>query len=428
MFNILPADTYTVINRTILNEQDRKILIMLYQPIVGSSAINLFLTLWLNLDKNEFMSNEMPHHYLLTSMKKTIDEIVIDREKLEAVGLLKTFIKENDDVNNYIYELFSPLSSNEFFSHPILNIVLYNQVGKVEYERLVSYFKIPRIVLSDYKDITKSFNEVFSSVPSSSFVNNIDVKTINKLGLNMKYNFDFNLLLSSFGVGTINEKTFTKENKELITNLSYIYNLEVLEMKDIILNSLNERFMIDKTNLRKNARNYYQYQNNGKLPTILYQNQPEYLRSYQGKDSKRAKMIYTFETVSPYNFLKSKYNGTKPTERDLKLIENLMIDVELKPAVVNVLIDYVMKINNKKLTKNFVETIAGQWKRLNIETAEEAMNQAEKEARKKKTKTVTNTFKKKEVELPEWFNKEIEKEAITKEEENEVKDLLKEFN
>ena len=428
MFNILPADTYTVINRTILNEQDRKILIMLYQPIVGSSAINLFLTLWLNLDKNEFMSNEMPHHYLLTSMKKTIDEIVIDREKLEAVGLLKTFIKENDDVNNYIYELFSPLSSNEFFSHPILNIVLYNQVGKVEYERLVSYFKIPRIVLSDYKDITKSFNEVFSSVPSSSFVNNIDVKTINKLGLNMKYNFDFNLLLSSFGVGTINEKTFTKENKELITNLSYIYNLEVLEMKDIILNSLNERFMIDKTNLRKNSRNYYQYQNNGKLPTILYQNQPEYLRSYQGKDSKRAKMIYTFETVSPYNFLKSKYNGTKPTERDLKLIENLMIDVELKPAVVNVLIDYVMKINNKKLTKNFVETIAGQWKRLNIETAEEAMNQAEKEARKKKTKTVTNTFKKKEVELPEWFNKEIEKEAITKEEEKEVKDLLKEFN
>jgi replication initiation and membrane attachment protein len=56
-----------------------------------------------------------------------------------------------------------------------------------------------------------------------------------------------------------------------------------------------------------------------------------------------------------------------------------MVDLNLKPAVVNVLLDYVMKINNKKLTKNFVETIAGQWKRLNIETAEDAMNQAEKE-------------------------------------------------
>ena len=52
MFNILPADTYTVINKTILSEQDRKILLMLYQPIIGSGPINLFMTLWMNLDKS----------------------------------------------------------------------------------------------------------------------------------------------------------------------------------------------------------------------------------------------------------------------------------------------------------------------------------------------------------------------------------------
>ena len=55
---------------------------------------------------------------------------------------------------------------------------------------------------------------------------------------------------------------------------------------------------------------------------------------------------------SPYNFLKGKYNGVKPTTRDLNLIESLMIDLSLRPAVVNVLIDYVLKINNNKLTKN----------------------------------------------------------------------------
>ena len=126
MFNILPADTYTVINKTILSEQDRKILLMLYQPIIGSGPINLFMTLWMNLDKSEFMSNEMSHHFLITSLKMSIEEITIQREKLEAVGLLKTFVKENNDVNNYIYELFSPLSAADFFSHPILNIVLYN--------------------------------------------------------------------------------------------------------------------------------------------------------------------------------------------------------------------------------------------------------------------------------------------------------------
>ena len=224
---------------------------------------------------------------------------------------------------------------------------------------------------------------------------------------------------------TINEKTFTKEIKKLINDLSWIYNLEIDELKNIILSSLNSKNMIDKTTLRKNARNYYQYQNNGRLPSLIFQNQPEYLRSPIGKDSKRAKLIYTFETTSPYNFLKSKNNGAKPTDRDLKLIENLSLDLELKPAVINVLLDYVLKKNNNKLNNAFIETIAGQWKRLNIETAEEAMNQASKESKKKNN--TTKTYTKKENIVPEWFGKEIEKEDITIEDENEMKDLLKEF-
>ena len=182
---------------------------------------------------------------------------------------------------------------------------------------------------------------------------------------------------------------------------------------------------IDKTMLRKNARNYYQFENNGKLPSLIYQNQPEYLRSPISKDSKRAKMIYTFETISPYNYLKYKNNGAKPTDRDLKIIESLRVDLELSPAVINVLIDYVLNVNNNKLNKNLIETIASQWKRLNIETAEDAMTQALKESKKKTNKP--KYYTKKDVVLPEWFDKKIEKEEITIEDENEMKDLLKDF-
>ena len=427
MRNLLPADTYVVVNKTILNDSDRKILTMLYQPIVGSVSINLYYTLCLNLDKNEFMSDEFTHHSLMVNNKMSLDDILLAREKLEGIGLLKTFVKEKDDSNSYVYELYSPLSAGDFFAHPILNIVLYNNVGKKEYERLVGYFKLPRINVNDYEDITKSFDDVFSSVPSSSFINNIvDIKEVSKNGIRLNYSFDYDLLLSSFPKETINEKTFTKENRELIEYLSYIYNLDTLELKDLIINSLNDRLMIDKVALRKNARNYYQYQNNGKLPTLIYQNQPEYLRSPEGKDSKRAKMIYTFESVSPYHFLKGKYNGSKPTSRDLKLIEDLMVDVGLKPGVVNVLIDYALRVNNNKLNKAFIETIAGQWKRLGIETAEGAMNQASKESKSKKVKETI--YKKKEVSLPDWFDKDNKKEEISKEEEEELKDILKDFS
>jgi replication initiation and membrane attachment protein len=427
MRNLLPADTYIVVNKTILNDSDRKILTMLYQPIIGSISTNLYNTLCLNLDKNEFMSDEFTHHSLMVNNKINLEDILEAREKLEGIGLLKTFVKEKEDSNSYVYELFSPLSASEFFSHPILNIVLYNNVGKKEYERLVLYFKVPRVNLSEYEDITKSFDDVFSSVPSSSFINNmIDIKEVSKNSLKLNYNFDYDLLISSFPKETINEKTFNKENRELIEYLSYIYNLDTLEIKDLITSSLNDKLMIDKVSLRKNARNYYQYQNNGKLPTLIYQNQPEYLRSPEGKDSKRAKMVYTFETTSPYNFLKSKYNGSKPTSRDLKLIEDLMIDVGLKPGVVNVLIDYALRVNNNKLNKAFIETIAGQWARLGIETADAAMNQASKESKSKKVKETI--YKKKEVNLPEWFNKENTKEEISKDEEDEVKKLLEDFS
>ena len=426
MINILPADTYTVINKTILTENDRKILTMLYQPIIGSNAISLFFTLWMDLDKSEFMSDEENHHHLMTSTTMSINELISAREKLEAIGLLKTYVKEKDDANNYIYELFSPVSSSEFFNHPILNIVLYNSVGKKEYERIVNYYKIPRINLNDYKDITKSFNEVYESNPASVFENNIqNIKTNSKIGINIENIIDFDLLIESIPKESINIKTFTKDVKVLVNDLCFIYNLSLDEIKNIILSSLNNKNMIDKVSLRKNARNYYQYQNNGKLPSLIYQNQPEYLRSPIGKDTKRARMIYTFETISPYNFLKEKNNGAKPTDRDLKIIENLRIDLGLQPAVINVLIDYVLRVNNNKLNKAFIETIAGQWKRLNIETADAAMEQALKESRKKITKTTS--YKKKEVVLPEWFNKNVEKEKITIEDENEMKDLLKEF-
>lgn len=430
MVNILPADTYIVVNKTILQENDSKILTMLYQPIIGNSAINLYLTLCLDLDKNEFMSEENSHHHLMTSMRMKLSDIVISREKLEAIGLIKSYFKEGEDVNSYIYEIFSPLSAHEIFSHPILNIVLYNNVGKKEYERLVNRFKVPRINYSSYNDITKSFSEVFDSVSGNTFLNSAsDIKSIHKLDLEIESKVDFDMLLSVLPKGLLAKTDFTKDEKVLIQNISYIYNLDIDEIKGIIINSINEKHNVDKNLFRKNARNYYQFENNGKLPSLIYQKQPEYLRNPIGNDSKRAKMIYIFETVSPYNFLKAKYNGAKPTTRDLNLIESLMVDLNLKPAVVNVLLDYVMKINNKKLTKNFVETIAGQWKRLNIETAEDAMNQAEKEFKKRKSmvQKSVKTYKKDETIVPEWFNKKIEKEKMSEKEEEEVKDLLKDF-
>ena len=39
-------------------------------------------------------------------------------------------------INNYIYQLYSPIKANDFFNHPILNVVLYNNLGKKDKDLL----------------------------------------------------------------------------------------------------------------------------------------------------------------------------------------------------------------------------------------------------------------------------------------------------
>ena len=255
------------------------------------------------------------------------------------------------------------------------------------------------------------------------------------------YNYKINLDCS---VEEIGNKYFTELTKEITMNekgvsiyvgdigyldvvksLSYTYNIKTYEMTGLVRDSINEKGLIDKDYLRKIARNYYGFENNGSLPTYIYKHQPEYLKKPAGDNSKWAKMVYIFESLTPYEFLKAKYRGAEPTNHDKKIVENLLIDQKLSPGVVNVLISYCLKINNEKLNKSYVETIAGQWKRLNIATVEEAMKITEKEHKKIKKKVVTKKVK--EEKLPAWFDKKQEKEKTSVEDQQEIENILKEL-
>ena len=83
----------------------------------------------------------------------------------------------------------------------------------------------------------------------------------------------------------------------------------------------------------------------------------------------------------------------KIEEYILKLAEDLVCVYKLQPGVVNVLIDYILKTNNNKLTRGLAETIAGQWQRQKIETVDEAMRLAEKEHKKYKKGTTTTKLR-----------------------------------
>ena len=424
--SLLPADNYLVVNKSIITEQDKKILSMLYLPITGSLPIMLYNTLLNDLDKAEIISDGLEHAHLLSNLRISCKELENARNILEGIGLLKTYLKK-DTVNKYIYELYSPVSAHEFFTHPIFNIVLYNNVGKKEYERLLNYFKVPKINKDDYEEVTHSFKEVFESVPYTSFdMYKDNIRKYNKLKLNIDSSFDMNFLIETMPKN-IDKKIFTKDMQELIISLAYLYDIDAPKMQNIVKSCINEKGMINRDELRKTCRNHYQFDHSGILPTIVDRTQPEYLRKPIGDNSNIAKMIYTFETISPYDFLKSKHNGGEPTKRDIQLLENLLIDYGLKPGVINVLIDYVLKTNDNKLNRNFVETIAGQWSRKKIETVEEAMDYARKTYKNSIKTKPTGKVSVNISKTPVWLNKNIDIDEASDEEREAMEDFLKEF-
>lgn len=426
MNNVLPADTFVIVNKTVLQDE-RRVLVSLYEPLIGAIAINLYNTLWTYLDHLEIISTEYTHNTLLNSMMISINEMVDARKKLEAVGLLKSYVKKGS-VNSFVYELYSPMSAKEFINNPILNTALYNALGQSEYERRVEFFKTPTVNLKNYEDITVKFSDIFTW--SSSSLRNIDIYNLKNKAtrpLEIISKIDVNTILSLIPEEVLNHRSVTKDMRNYLITISFIYDYDNECMVELIRNSITDKHTIDKKMLRENANKYYQFENMGKLPSLIYKTQPEYLRSEAGGVSKRMKMIHLFETTSPYDFINSKYKTGTPSTSDLNIIAYLLLDLDLKPGVVNVLVDYVLKINNNKLNKSFVDTIAAQWKKINIETVEDAMNIAGEEFNKRNEKKTEATRIRKQVEVnkPSWFNQDIEENSATEEEIKILEEMLK---
>lgn len=361
----------------------------------------------------------------MNTMSLKLDDIISARKKLEAIGLLKSYYKIGQ-INNYVYEIYSPLSSNEFFTNPLLSSALLSSIGKKEYQSLLSYYKIPKINMSEFENITTSFSDIYKMCINEEAIES-NVKKKDKLDLVIDDVVDFNFIISSMPKGICNLNTFTSSMKKLINRLSYLYNFDDTTMLEMIKDSLNEKGMINENELKKNCKNYYSFENKNP-PKLIYKS------SNKKKDTKdikniKERLIECFECTTPYDFLTAKYGGAKPTSKDVNLIESLLVDQQLNPGVVNVLIDYVLRINDKKLNKNFVEAIASQWKLSNINTVSEAMKQAEKEYRKSnKLKETKENYNKKEVEkLPTWYGKNIKKEQMSNDDIKELEDMLSDF-
>jgi|KBSSwiStaDraftv2_1062776.scaffolds.fasta_scaffold1591518_2 replication initiation and membrane attachment protein DnaB len=88
-------------------------------------------------------------------------------------------------------------------------------------------------------------------------------------------------------------------------------------------------------------------------------------------------LVKTLERLTPFETLTMLNNGNAPSKDEVYMIAPL----KLNTPVINVLIYYIYLLNDCKLHQKLVDNISFHWHCLEIQTAKEALIEADKQQR-----------------------------------------------
>lgn len=415
---ILPIDRYRVRLKEQVASDYTISLTHLYQPLVGMEAVILYQTL-LNETTLQLEPFEQTHHTLMNYINIPLDQIYDARLKLEGIGLLHTYVEEDDQKRQFTYELSSPFSPQHFFQDGMLSELLFHHIGRQKWLTLKKQFVTHDQIKG--KDITASFQEVFQTFQPTYERYPIEKKAEHQLN-QYKTNLDYSWLKQMLKQKMIPvRKVLSEENKTLIAQMSILYELEMYELEKAVLWALTEENSLDQEEFKEACHDLFKSKYNEtsiQLSTRTVDQKSVKNEKTASTLSKEEQLIQALEHLSPKQLLEDLSNGNHATEQDMRIIREVMTKQGLPSAVMNVLIHYVLLRSDMKLSKPYMEKIAGHWSRANLKTAREAMEFAKKESARRSTYKHTNqrqypykSPRSKET-LPDWF-KERKKKIVS---------------
>ena len=376
---IFGNDKYEVENNVVLCQRSIESLVLLYQPVIGASAISLYLTL------NKLFSYT---NYSNLCLYTGLDIEVLEHSiiTLERYRLIKTFKHDND--NHYIHVLNSPLFPNDFLSHYVYGLELRKNIGNHNFNLLNEKYQLKHINKNDFKEISekKMFNvNQYSEEDLQDVLKNKN----NKVVLPTQFNYD--IFLKDATNLQFPHILRSQENLSLIGELALLYGISEKRMQTLVYRSINfktQQFESDKL-----------------------------------IDRVRREKLIIDESISKYElppvaFLQLLQNGAAVSTYNKKLLEQLVNDMLLKAPVVNRLIEYVMDTQNNRLVKNYVLQVATTWKTYDIRTVDQANELV------KKTSTVITTSKQPKIVKRE-NNDKVEEKQYTKQERKDLEERIK---
>lgn len=456
---IQPKTIFQTIINTPLTDQDKEVLMFLYQPIIGANALCLYLTLLSEINSTTGQSDSLFHVDIITTTDMGIKQIMQARKKLEGIGLLDTFVKEDIELGfNYIYQLNHPETAIRFFKDEILSITLLNVVGQRKFNKLFEQFQPKEINLAGYENISADFKEIYlfneeQVLSQQEFIQTIHhqlKKSRPKRELTVdSETFDWNFFLTqltNFGIQLPEDEA---DFKKMVLLYHQSLGIDEFEMANLAAKSFDYYTnQINSQELKKQINQAFYPQKKQRKIDPFYKDMKlseEEKSSYRYNSLKQMEnfsdadiaVVMESEKFAPEIYLTMVKEACNlfPTNIEKYNVRFLVEHSKLPNSVINILIHFVIVIEKKTTFESeHASKIANDWAKEKICSPEEAIIYVKHRQKEKQTKMNTKKpfYKgkqqhiRKEI-LPDWVENPIKEKKLSKEKKAALDRQIQEF-
>lgn len=349
---MLGNDKFKVECKVDLSSERFKSLVLFYLPLIGQNALALY--------ENFLVKGPTASFYeisdILNTLFYSIDTFEESLKKLNEFRLLITYRYKEED--KYLFVLKEPLTREEFIKNEVFVRYFILKTSGPYYQYLIAdlysennYQNLDNISYSLNPDVLNLWSQDDESY----------LKQKNLILENYDSLFDMKAFIAGCSENMFPLKYRTSENIKEVGMLADLYNISEDQMRVFFSQMLKDNKPFDLNFLRKKCE----------------MSRSEYKKIAENKYDVPCEL-----------FMMNMAQGIEISSYDKKILYKLANDYKLKIEVINVLIEYALNTCDNQLFETFINPIAANFKRNNIDTVEKAKEMLNKPKAKKNNKDI----------------------------------------
>lgn len=419
--DLSPKDGFIVVSNERIFDSDLDVVLRLYQPLIGVTAFGLYSLLRTQIEMRPQLSARQMHVKLLDLLGVGLRPLFEARNKLEAVGLLRTFERKDELGKLNVYVIQAPQRPSAFFKDDLLRALLLETVGENYFNELQKTYLPGRLTDLKAHETTKHFLDVFSlqtqalqnaAIATQAFEHS-DEENRGIILDEDSSGFDISFLQKMLAKSFLDAEQVLQQ-KEKIMVAHTVYGLDELEVMKLLEKAVNvQTNAVDFKLFMSLLHKKYSTREQAQINTTATQEETTEKALKPSQNSGFSKsdqaLLNACQAYAPAEFLQvlKSEKGTFVTTAERNTLEWVVGKNLFDTAVVNVLIHYMIVDRGMSvLNRAFFESVVADWAQKRIKNPKDAMQQVRSFNSQKKQGSYTGSS---------YINKKYRSKIIQKE-------------